>query len=102
MIRHIVLYKIRKEVPQEKIAAIFTKLISLKNLVKGIKEFHWGPYCGSSDKNFGYNYAITVDLVNESVFAEYSPHPVHNAVREEMATILEATAPLLMFDFEMP
>ena len=99
MIRHIVLYKFKQDTLKSEITAIFTKLAKLKDLIEGVNDFHWGAYSGSSDKNRGYNYAITVDIVDASVFIEYSPHPLHVEVRKEMAPLLEGD--LLMFDFDL-
>ena len=99
MIRHIVLYRFKSDVPSSQIDALFTMLSELKSLVSGIHALEWGAYRSSANKNAGYNYALTVDLEDESVFVAYSPHPLHVQVRQEMAPLLEGNEPLLMFDF---
>ncbi len=99
MIRHIVLYRFKPGHSKADITAIFTKLSKLKGLVKGVEDFRWGEYVGPPDKNAGYTYAITVDLSDASVFAEYSPHPLHMEVRQAMAPLLEGSP--LMFDFNL-
>ena len=99
MIRHIVLYKFKQDISKAEIAKIFDKLCKLKDLIKGVHDLRWGIYSGSSDKNAGFNYALTVDVVDPSVFLEYSPHPLHMEVRKEMAPMLAGD--LLMFDFNL-
>ncbi|MEI8300786.1 MAG: Dabb family protein [Chlamydiota bacterium] len=99
MIRHIVLYKIKKDVDPIEIKKIFEKLLTLKSFIRGIHDFQWGPYCGSSPSAVDYTHVITVDLQDATVFKEYSPHPVHQEVRKMMEPILEKDHPLLMFDF---
>ena len=99
MLRHIVLYKFKGNIPEENIIKVFKKLAELKNLVPGIDQLQWGPYQSTTNKNQGYNYGLTVDLIDDTVFQTYSPHPLHMEVREEMKTMLEGPEPLLMFDF---
>ncbi len=99
MIRHIVLYRFKPEISPKEIEAVFTKLAKLKQLVSGIHSLEWGAYHGNANKNNGYSYGLTVDVIDDSVFAVYSPHPLHMEVRQEMVPMLQSDAPTLMFDF---
>ena len=99
MIRHIVLYRFKPEFTDKEIIPLFNKLTQLKNLVPGVEAMQWGKYCGKGDKNAGYTYGLSVDIADESVFLTYSPHPLHNEVRQQMAPLLAEDEPLLMFDF---
>lgn len=99
MIRHIVLYRFKLDSPEQEIINVFNKLAKLKDLVTGITALEWGPYCGKAPQSAGYNYGLSVDIIDESVFIDYSPHPLHIEVRKEMAPMLAPNAPLLMFDF---
>ena len=101
MIRHIVLYRFKETIPTEEIHAVLNKLAKLKDLVAGVEALEWGAYQGKTPNTAGYNYGLSVDLLDNSVFAEYSPHPLHQEVRKEMAPLLEKEDPVLMFDFEL-
>ena len=98
MIRHTVIYKFKSNIPESNIAKIFNELSTLQQHIEGVVSFHWGACIGSKEKSQGYTHMISVDLKDESVFREYSPHPIHNAAREAMTPLLDNSLPLIMFD----
>ncbi|NCX94253.1 MAG: Dabb family protein, partial [Gammaproteobacteria bacterium] len=75
MIRHLVFYKFKPEITDTQITALFQKLSLLKEKVPGIIALHWGRSLNQAN-TAGFTYALSVDLESESVFKEYSPHPL--------------------------
>jgi hypothetical protein len=78
MIRHIVLLKVRPEVTEARIRAIFADLHALQ--LPGILAIHSGRSESPEQIERGYLHGFTVDFADWDALATYQAHPDHKRV----------------------
>ena len=101
MIKHIVLFKIRPDVPKEKVEEIFGALGGLKGKIPGILAYSWGAYSSNEGRDRGYTHGFVMDFESVAARDAYLPHPEHEVVRKQLAEVrVGGTDGVLAFDFE--
>ena len=102
MIRHIVLIKVKKETPQEKIDDVFDILGALKDRIPGILDFSAGVNNSPEGIARGYTHVFMMDFVDSAARDAYLPHPEHKAIQPPLMDILaEDEYKVLVIDFEV-
>lgn len=101
MITHMVLMKIDRAVPQERIERVFETLSALRGRIPGIVSFAGGPYSSHEGLNRGFTHGFCMTFTDAAARDEYLPHPEHEKVKGQVLEILEGgLAGVLAFDFE--
>lgn len=102
MIRHIVLMKIRSDIPQEKIDELYANLEGLKHKIPGIVSFSGGPYSSPEGLNKGFTHGFTMDFTDAASRDAYLPHPEHEPVKDMVVSMLDGGIDgACAFDYEM-
>lgn len=89
MIRHIVLAKIRPEIDEAQMAALFAELRTIVDLVPGIGQIHAGRSESPEGIERGYTHGFTVDMESWETLAAYQAHPDHRAVGARLVSYTE-------------
>jgi hypothetical protein len=101
MITHMVLFKLRRGVPQAEIDGIFADLAGLAQRIEGITSFAGGPYASPEGLQRGYTHGFCMTFASAAARDVYLPHPAHEAVKARVLKALEGgVAGALAFDFE--
>ena len=102
MIRHIVLFKCKPELPPAEIESVFEALAALQNKVPGLVEFESGINNSPEGYDRGYTHAFTMGFTDEQARDAYLQHPEHAKARVVILPILqEAPEPVLVVDFSV-
>ena len=101
MITHMVLFKVRPDVPRAEIDAIFADLSGLREEIAGITSFAGGAYASPEGLQRGYTHGFCMTFDSAAARDAYLPHPAHEVVKARVAAALEGgVAGALAFDFE--
>lgn len=101
MITHMVLLKLRQDLPQAEIDGIFTDLAALRRSIRGIKSFAGGPYSSPEGLQRGYTHGFCMTFEDAAARDAYLPHPAHEKVKARVVRALDGgVAGALAFDFE--
>ncbi len=101
MITHVVLLKVRRDVPKADVAKVFAEIGALKSRIPGITSYAWGPYSSPEGLNRGYTHGLCMTFNDAKARDTYLPHPEHEVVKGHVVEILEGgVAGVLAFDFE--
>ena len=84
-LRHVVLFKFKKEAPPAAIKNIEDAFIGLPATIKTIKSFEWGLNNSSEGLDKGLTHCFFVTFDSEKDRDEYLPHPAH----QEFVAILK-------------
>lgn len=84
-LRHVVLFKFKKEAPPEAIKIIEDSFIGLSTRIKTIKSFEWGLNNSPEGLDKGLTHCFFVTFDSEKDRDEYLPHPSH----QEFVAILK-------------
>jgi hypothetical protein len=99
MIRHIVLVKVRPEVAEAEIAAIFADLAAIKERLPGVLAVHSGRSESPEKIERGYLHGFTVDFTDWAALAAYQDHPEHRRVGAALvAAAVGGIDGILVFD----
>jgi hypothetical protein len=99
MIRHIVLVKVRPEVAEAEIAAIFADLAAIKDRLPGVLAIHSGRSESPEKIERGYLHGFTVDFTDWAALAAYQDHPDHRRVGAALvAAAVGGIDGILVFD----
>lgn len=100
MITHVVLFKIRNDVEQERIDTVFAELAGLKEEIPGILSFHGGPYSSQEGLNKGFTHGFVMTFRDAAARDAYLPHPAHEAVKGHVLEVLDGGLDgVVAFDF---
>lgn len=77
MIRHIVLIRFERDLPETEIADIWRQLHALRAQVPGIVELQAGRSESPEKIERGYLHGFTVDFQDWAALAAYQEHPEH-------------------------
>jgi hypothetical protein len=80
MIRHVVLFKLRKGLTQQVADEIFVALKALQQQVPGILAISTGQDQSPEGLQRGNTHGFTVDFVDAAARDAYLPHPAHQKV----------------------
>jgi hypothetical protein len=95
MITHIVLFRWKPQVPEEKIGQIIFELRQLPEQIPFIKALTVGQ--NFSPFSDGYTHALVVTLPDKKSLRDYRNHPLHAAIAESIAVLEEKS---IGIDFE--
>jgi hypothetical protein len=95
-LRHVVLFKFKEGISQEKIEEAEKAFISLPGKISQIKNIEWGKNNSPEGLNKGFTHCFFLTFDNEKDRAVYLPHPDHKAFGEMLAPIL---ADVLVLDY---
>jgi len=104
MIKHIVFLKFASTVSEKRIEEALAKLGNLKNIsIPQIKSFSFGKNCSPENLNKGYNYAFTMEFLNEKEREDYLKHPDHIRIASEniMPLTEDGTNPVIVLDYKI-
>ena len=80
MIRHVVLFKLRKDLDESTSTQIFVALRALQNQMPGIIAVSTGKDASPEGLQRGFTHGFTVDFVDAAARDAYLPHPAHQKV----------------------
>ncbi len=101
MIHHMVLLRIRPDVPKKKVEEVFRAIDGLRGKTPGILSFAWGPYASPEGLNRGFTHGFHMTFTDAAARDAYLPHPEHEKVKEKVLAVLAGGIDgALAFDFE--
>jgi hypothetical protein len=95
MITHAVLLQPKSGITDDTIAAALRHVQNLQQKIPGIVSVQAGK--NLSNYNQGYTYGFVMQFVDAEHLKAYAPHPVHQAVSEELQQISQS---IIDFDLE--
>lgn len=100
MITHMVLLKVRKDVPAKNVERVFGEIGALKSRIAGITSYSWGPYSSPEGLGRGYTHGFCMTFRDAASRDAYLPHPEHEKVKESVLSILDGGVDgVLAFDY---
>jgi hypothetical protein len=101
MIVHLVLLKLRKDVPPADAKRVFEAIGGLRKVIPGITDYAYGPYSSPEGMNKGFTHGFTMTFESAAARDAYLPHPAHEKVKAQVLGLLEGGLNgALAFDFE--
>jgi len=89
MIHHLVLLKIRRDVPKKEVEKVFVELANLRKLIPGLLSFSGGPYSSPEGMNKGYTHGFAMTFADAKARDRYLPHPAHEQAKKLVLAVLE-------------
>lgn len=101
MIVHMVLLKIRPDVPAANVRQVFQAIGDLRESIPGIVDYSHGPYSSPEGLNRGFTHGFCMTFTSATARDNYLPHPLHEVVKGRVLEILDGGLDgVLAFDFE--
>lgn len=101
MIVHLVLLKLRRDVPPAEAKRAFEAIGALRKVIPGIADYAYGPYSSPEGMNRGYTHGFTMTFESAAARDAYLPHPAHEKVKSQVVALVDGgVAGVLAFDFE--
>lgn len=101
MIHHMVLLRIRRDVPVREVERVFAALRDLQKKIPGLASFAGGPYSSQEGMQRGFTHGFCMTFTSAAARDAYLPHPAHEAVKERVLGILDGGLDgVIAFDFE--
>src|SRR5262245_15291665 len=101
MVTHVVLLKLRKDVPAADIARVFGALPGLEGKIPGLLSFAGGAYASPEGLHRGYTHGFVMTFVDAKARDAYLPHPEHEKVKQLVLAVLDGGIDgVVAFDFE--
>lgn len=101
MITHMVLLKVRADVPAAQVERVFAEIGALQGRIPGIRSYAWGPYASPEGLQRGYTHGFCMTFSDAAARDAYLPHPEHEVVKGHVLEILQGGVEgVLAFDFE--
>jgi hypothetical protein len=98
MVRHIVLFRFKEGITQEKIDECFSALQDMMGRIPGILEFEHGPNNSPEGLNEGFTHGFIMTFDSPKSRDAYLPHPIHEEFKELVVPCLER---VVVFDFNL-
>ena len=89
MIVHMVLLRVRKDVPARNVERVFGEIGALQSRIPGIVTYSWGPYSSPEGMNRGFTHGFCMTFRDAASRDVYLPHPEHEKVKESVLAILD-------------
>lgn len=101
MIRHVVLYTYRSDIPESVIAEIYNKLDEISGRLPGRVAYTWGKYDSDENRNKGYTHALVTDFVDIAAQKAFLLDPVRIefSKKEVLPRMVNGVDGLVSFDF---
>jgi hypothetical protein len=79
VLRHVVIFKFKEGISQERIGAIMDAFVALKDKIPQIQSLEWGVNNSPEQLNKGFTHCVLITFLNEADRDIYLPHPDHKA-----------------------
>lgn len=89
LLRHVVLFKFKKDTPAEKIGEIEKAFAALQQKIPQIHDYEWGLNNSPENLNKGFTHCFVLSFKSEEDRAVYLPHPDHQAFGSLLGSSLE-------------
>lgn len=89
MIRHIVLFKLRKDLREGALQKIFDGLAGLRLSIPGMVDFHGSENFSPEGMARNYTHGFTIDFMDVKARDAYLVDPEHKALGEQLAGVTE-------------
>lgn len=89
MITHMVLLRLKKNVPQPEIDRGFRALASLEKKIPGIVGFTAGPYSSPEGLNKGFTHGFVMLFKDAAARDAYLPHPEHEKIKGVLLELID-------------
>ncbi|MHC4742753.1 MAG: Dabb family protein [Planctomycetota bacterium] len=89
LLRHVVLFRFKKDAKAEDIKAIEEAFAALPGKVDSIYDFEWGTDVSVEGLADGFTHCFVVTFKSEEDRAKYLPHPAHKAFGELLGPVLD-------------
>ena len=103
MIRHVVLYTYRKDIPDEVIAKIYKELGEITARLPGQSGYTWGKYDAENGLNFskGYTHCLVTDFADRAAQIAFNLNPerLEFSKREVQPRVVGGADGIISFDF---
>ncbi|HEX2528133.1 MAG TPA: Dabb family protein [Geminicoccus sp.] len=102
MIRHVVLFKLRKDLDEGKLQRIFDGLAGLRHAIPGMVDFHGSANCSPEGLNKNYTHGFTIDFMDVSARDAYLVDPEHKSLGQQLTEASEGGVEgLLVLDINL-
>jgi hypothetical protein len=89
MITHMVLLRIRRDVPKKQIDTAFADLAALKTKVPGVLSFSGGPYSSPEGLQKGFTHGFCMTMKDAAARDGYLTHADHEKVKKSVLPLLD-------------
>ena len=89
LLRHVVLFKFKKESTPEEIQKVVTAFAALPKQIDTIVDFEWGTDVGVENLSDGFTHCFLVTFRSTEDRDAYLPHPAHKKFVELVKLYLE-------------
>jgi hypothetical protein len=96
VLRHVVLFKFKKEASKEEVQEVVDAFAALKGKIKEISDFEWGTDVSVENKAQGFTHGFVVSFASEKARDDYLPHAAHQDFVKLVGPRLEG---VLVFDY---
>jgi hypothetical protein len=93
---HVVSLKFKPDATPEKIKAVETAFVALKDKIPGIATVNWGTNVSPEKHDKGFTHCFVLTFDTEQARNDYLPHPAHKAFGGLLGPIL---ADVMVIDF---
>ncbi len=101
MIRHVVLFKPRRDASAAAIEAVVRTIHDLRSAIPGILAISAGPNVSPEGLARGYALGFVVDFADAAARDGYLPHPEHQKAAAALVGVCEGGVEgILVFDYE--
>ncbi len=102
-VKHAVLFRFKKEMPEAKLQEIFAALDGLRQKIPGLLDFSGGPYSSPEGLHQGFTHGFVMTFANEVSRNGYLRHPDHEVVKAQIIPWLDGDlAGVIAFDWIAP
>ena len=89
MITHMVLLRIHKDLPKERVDHVLAELAALQRRVPGILSFSCGPYSSPEGLHRGFTHGFCMTFRDAAARDAYLTHREHEKVKELVLGVLD-------------
>ena len=104
MIRHVVLYRYRADIPDEVIVGIYKELDEISKRLPGRLAYTWGKYHSDEMNNKGYTHALVADFADSAGQQAFllDNERLQFSKREVVPRVVNGMEGIVSFDFIWP
>jgi hypothetical protein len=89
MITHMVLLRVKKDVPKKEVDRAFSELAALKGKIAGLLSFTGGPYASPEGLHKGFTHGFSMTFKDAAARDGYLSHPEHEKVKKTLFAVLD-------------
>ncbi len=104
MIRHVVLYAYRSDVPASTIDKIYNDLDAISTQLPGRLSYTWGRYNSDENRNQGFTHCLVADFADEAARDLFINDPNRQAFSKQQVLphTTDGVNSIISFDFVWP